>query len=88
MLTKYNLIHVPSGGVDHLLDGVRVRIDHRLTDEQADRLKACGLPYFEEISNLENSPTDGTDESTKGTTGEGESPKRSRSKRAKRASAE
>ncbi|RCR69424.1 hypothetical protein [Larkinella punicea] len=78
MLTKYTLIHVPSGGVDHLLNGVRVRIDHRLTDEQADQLRAAGLPYFQEISNPLNSLTDGTDQSTKGPTGGRKRPKRNR----------
>ncbi|WP_171062925.1 hypothetical protein [Larkinella sp. C7] len=47
MLTKYELVNVPDGGVDHLISGRRVSITPNLTDEEADELIAVGLPYFQ-----------------------------------------
>ncbi|GAB3256034.1 hypothetical protein GCM10027347_17590 [Larkinella harenae] len=84
MLTKYRLIHVPSGGVDHLLDGHRVRINQNLTNEQADRLKALGLPYFQLIEPITPTaelpaPTHGEEESP---TNPPTSPRRSRKRAA------
>lgn len=47
MLTKYELVNVPDGGVDHFISGQRVRINQNLTDEQAEQLITAGLPYFQ-----------------------------------------
>ncbi|MVM39462.1 hypothetical protein GO730_20860 [Spirosoma sp. HMF3257] len=46
MLTKYDLVNVPEGGVDHLVESRRYSINDQLTDQDAEVLINAGLGHY------------------------------------------
>ncbi|PMD97686.1 hypothetical protein BWI97_08740 [Siphonobacter sp. BAB-5405] len=69
MLIKYKLIHVPEGGVDHLINGQRVTLSNKMTDEQAEILIAAGpgKKYFKKVRATPVNQSNGQKESKSGT---------------------